>query len=42
MFNDNLIILGPKFLLGVGAPQIFSAPGLAIPQTASEPSSDMR
>ncbi len=35
MFNNDLIILGPNFLPGVGAPQIFSAPGLAVPKTAT-------
>ncbi len=35
MFNNNVIILGPNVLPGVGALQIFSAPGLVVPKTAT-------
>ncbi len=35
MFNNDLIILRPNFLLGVGALQIFLAPGLAVLKTAT-------
>ncbi len=35
MFNNDWIILGPNFLPEVGAPQMFSAPGLAVPKTAT-------
>ena len=34
-YKVQKIILGPNFLPGVGAPQIFSAPGLAVPKTAT-------
>ena len=35
-YKTQKIISGPNFLPGVGAPQRFSAPGLAVPKTATE------
>ncbi len=36
------MILGPNFLPGVGAPQMFLAPGLAVPKTATAIRAEIR